>query len=117
MEAQNFRDSVTRAIGYWEPLRAVYNAVLAAIVLTYFGINYPASRSLLSVDFALSLFLLAVLADIAYCAAYPVDIFVSASNYREQWRKYRWLVFVIGLLFAGTLTRFFALGIFHFSKA
>ena len=113
MDAQTFRDSVTRAIRYWEPLRFVYNIVLAAIVLIYFGINYPASKSLLSINFALSLFLLAVLANVAYCAAYPVDIFVSASNYREQWRKYRWLIFIVGLLFAGIITRFFALGIFQ----
>ena len=113
MDAQTFRDSVTRAIRYWEPLRFVYNIVLAAIVLIYFGINYPASKSLLSINFALSLILLAVLANVAYCAAYPVDIFVSASNYREQWRKYRWLIFIVGLLFAGIITRFFALGIFQ----
>lgn len=24
----------------------------------------------------------------------------SASNYREEWRKYRWIIFIIGLLFA-----------------
>lgn len=113
MDGQTFRDSVTRAIRYWEPLRLVYNVVLAAIVLIYFGINYSASRSLPSINLVLYLFLLAVLANIAYCAAYPVDIFVSASNYREQWRKYRWLIFVIGLLFAGVITRFFALGMFQ----
>jgi hypothetical protein len=48
-----------------------------------------------------------------YCAAYPVDIFVSASSYRDEWQKRRWVVFVIGLLFAAIITRFFALGMFH----
>ena len=113
MDAQTFRESVTAAIRYWEPRRLVYNVVLAAIVLLYFGINYPASRSIVSVDFVLYLFLLCVLANVLYCAAYPIDIFVCASNYREQWRKYRWIIFTIGLIFAAIITRFFALGMFH----
>jgi hypothetical protein len=113
MDTQTFRESVTGAIRYWEPRRLVYNAVLAAIVLLYFGMNYPASRSILSTNFVLSLFLLAVLANVAYCAAYPVDIFVCASSYREQWRKYRWVIFIIGLLFAAIVTRFLALGMFQ----
>jgi hypothetical protein len=83
------------------------------IVLIYFGLDYPSSRSTLSVDLALSVFLLAVLANVAYCAAYPVDIFVCASSYGEQWRKYRWVVFMVGLLFAAIITRFFALGTFE----
>jgi hypothetical protein len=66
MDAQTFRESVTGAIRYWEPRRLVYNAVLAAIVLVYFGINYPASKSLLSIDLVLGLFVLVVLANVAY---------------------------------------------------
>ena len=113
MDYSTLRDSVTTAIRYWEPRRLIYNLVLAAIVLTYFGLNYPASRSVVSLDSVLLLFLLAVLANVAYCAAYPVDVFVSLSSLRPQWLKHRWIIFVIGLLFAGTITRFFALGMFH----
>jgi len=113
MDAQTFRESLTGAIRYWEPRRLFYNVVLAAIVLIYFGINYPATKSLVSIDSVLFLFLLVVLANVAYCAAYLVDIFVSASSYRDQWRRRRWIIFVIGLLFAGIITRFFALGVFQ----
>lgn len=113
MDAQTFRESVTAAIRYWEPRRLVYNLVLAGIVLTYFGMNYPASKSAISVNSLLALFLLTVLANVAYCAAYPVDVFVSTSSYREQWWRYRWIIFLIGLLFAAIITRFFALGAFH----
>ena len=110
MEAQTFRESLTAAIRYWEPRRLVYNLVLAAIVITYFGLGYPASKSTVSLDFVLLLFLLAVLANIAYCAAYLIDLFASSSGYREQWRNLRWLIFTIGLLCAAIITRFFALG-------
>jgi hypothetical protein len=48
MDGQSLRESVTGAIRYWEPRRLAYNAALAAIVLIYFGLNYPTSRSALS---------------------------------------------------------------------
>jgi hypothetical protein len=114
MESQSFRESLTDAIHYWEPLRLVYNAVLAGVVLTYFWIAYPASKADLSIDSILFIFLLAVLANVAYCAVYLVDFFAQASGYRETWRKYRWVLFAIGLLFAGTITRFWAFAMFAF---
>ena len=113
MDAQTLRESLGSAIRYWEPRRLVYNIVLAAIVLVYFGLSYPATKSLVSIDSILFLFLLVVLANVANCAAYLVDIFVSASSCREQWHKRRWIIFLIGLLFAGIITRFFALGMFQ----
>jgi hypothetical protein len=112
MDGQTLRETLTGAIRYWEPRRLIYNFVLAAVVLACFGLNYPISKSAVSFDFVLVLFLLAVLANVAYCAAYLVDIFASASGYREQWWKNRWIVFTIGVLFAAILTRFFALGFF-----
>jgi len=112
MNAQNLREAVTSAIRYWEPRRFIYNIVLAVVVLICFGLNYPVSKSTISLDFVLLLFLLAVLANVAYCAAYVVDVFASASGYREQWSKLRWTIFTIGLLFAAIVTRFFALGFF-----
>src|ERR1700680_438418 len=110
MDALNFRETATDAIRYWEPRRVVYNLILAVIVLTYFCLNYPGSLVALSVDNVLWVFVLAVLANVAYCAAYVVDIFAQVSGYQALWRKYRWMLFVFGVLFAGTMTRFFALG-------
>ena len=115
METPTLRESLTDAIRYWEPLRLAYNAVLAVIVLIYFWIgDTPPPKSTLSVDSILVIFLLAVLANVAYCAAYLVDIFAQASGYRETWRKNRWILFAIGLLFAGIVTRFWAAAMFAF---
>jgi hypothetical protein len=112
MDRQSLREAVTSAIRYWEPRRLAYNIVLAVVVLACFALNYPLSKSIVSLDFVLMLFLLAVLANVAYCAAYVVDIFASASGYQEQWWKLRWIIFAIGSLFAAIITRFFALGFF-----
>jgi hypothetical protein len=112
METQSLRESLTDAIRYWEPLRIAYNAVLAVIVLLYFWKGYPSSKASVTFDGILFVFLLAVLANVAYCAAYLVDVFAQSSGFRETWRKNRWVLFAIGLLFAGVLTRFWAAAMF-----
>jgi hypothetical protein len=112
MDATTLRENATDAIRYWEPRRLIYNAVLVAVVLVYFAKAYPNSKADLSVNGVQGVFLLAVLANVAYCAAYVADVFAQISGYREHWRKYRWILFLIGMIFAGIITRFVALGIF-----
>ena len=106
------REALTNAIRYWERGRILYNLVLALIVIAFFIVNLPASKARLSIDLAQGLFVLAVLANIAYCTAYPVDVFAQLSTVRPAWLRFRWLLFVIGLLFGGIITRFFAQSIF-----
>ena|SRR5438128_9021093 len=87
MSSVTFREAVTNAIRYWEPRRIVYNVLLALIVISYFVYfrkSSPSTKTKISFDGVLGLFLLAVLANAAYCAAYPVDIFAQWSSYREK---------------------------------
>ncbi len=109
----SIRDAVTNAIRYWERRRIIYNLVLAAIVVGFFASNLPASKAHLSLDLAQTLFILAVLANAAYCAAYPVDIFAQLSAVRTTWLRFRWVLFVTGLLFASIITRVFAQSMFN----
>jgi hypothetical protein len=109
---QRLRDAITDALRYWEPRRLVYNAILALIVLGYFAANWAYSVSVVSVDGALGVFLLAVLANIAYCAAYVGDVFVQVSGLQEVWHRWRWILWLIGTTFAAIITRFFAMGFF-----
>jgi hypothetical protein len=112
MDSPTLREAVTDAIHYWEPRRLLYNALLSLIVLLYFFKAYPASKAILRVDSILGLFLLVVLANIAYCAAYLADVFAQWSSYRDIWRRFRWIMFTVGASFAGIITRFIAIGIF-----
>src|SRR5713101_395959 len=84
------REAVSDAIRYWEPRRIAYNVVLALIVLAYFAINWPHSRT----------------------AAYLGDVFVQISGLRDVWQRWRWVLFVIGTIFAAIITRWFAMGFF-----
>lgn len=116
METPSVREYATEAIGYWEPRRVIYNLVLAAVVVAYFVAGYPASKQTLTTDSILVLFLLAVVANVAYCAAYLVDIFAQMSGFRELWRSARWILLAVGLTFAAILTRFISIGMFHFQS-
>jgi hypothetical protein len=113
MDAATLRESATDAIRYWEPRRLAYNAVLTAIVVVYYWLLFPASKAAISLDKTLAVFLLAVMANVAYCAAYIADIFAQASGFRDRWRSHRWVLFAIGIAFAGALTRFFSLTLFQ----
>ena len=112
MERPPIHECVTAAIRYWEPRRVAYNVVLGIVVVICYLICLPNSRYAVTTNGILEMFALAVLANVAYCAAYVVDVFAQLSNFRERWMSLRWIVFVTGLAFAAVLTRFFSLAMF-----
>jgi hypothetical protein len=59
------------------------------IVIAYFCIGFPASKAKLSPDVVFSIFLLAVVAKVAYCAAYIAELFAQASDSRDTWQLMR----------------------------
>lgn len=106
------REALSQAIRYWEPRRILYNALLLIEVLVVFVVNLPVSRSHFDVNRVLLLFVLAVLANVAYCACYVVDVVAQLSAFRLVWLRFRWALFVLGVAFAGALTYFFSSGLF-----
>jgi amino acid transporter len=109
--AKPVRDAITVALRYWEPRRLPFNGVLFAVVAICFMIGWPASRQVLNFDSILGLFVLAVLANVAYCAAYIPDIVIQQSELREKWLRWRWLLLWVGTLFAAAITYFLTWGI------
>jgi hypothetical protein len=112
LPGQRLRDAVTDSIHYWEPMRLAYDGVLVAIVAGYFVAGWPYSQTTVTLDGVLILFLLAVLANIAYCVAYVGDVFVQFSGHRDTWHRWRWALWLIGTGFAAIITRFFAMAFF-----
>ncbi len=103
-----FKQYLTNAMRYWELRRLLYNAVLAIVV----AIHYFAYKATVPADTVLFMFLLAVMANIAYCTAYLPDLFFQSSGLREQWLRLRWIVFTAGMGFAAVITRFFCVALF-----
>lgn len=112
MSENNVRDAVTDAISYWEKKRITYNAILLTIVLTVFASRWPESRSAMSAELLQGLFLLAVMANVFYCAAYSVDVVAQYSGFRDSWRRHRWILFAVGTMFASIIAHFISLDTF-----
>jgi hypothetical protein len=111
--APSIRDMATDALRYWESHRLVYNAVLAIVVIGYFFAGWPESKSAMTLDSVLHLFLLAVFANVVYCAAYVADGFVQLSGFRGEWGRLRWVLFLLGTMVASVITRFVVMAFFH----
>jgi drug/metabolite transporter (DMT)-like permease len=86
------REALTSSIRYWEPRRLVYNAALILIVIGAFVAGWPGSKDAIHVETVLFAFVLAVLANVVYCAAYVPDLFMQYSSFRQTWLRGRWVL-------------------------
>lgn len=116
METVQWRECLGNAIRYWEPRRILYNLLLAVIVGIHFVKGLPFSKTAVQFNSVLLLFVLAVLANVAYCAAYIPDVFAQMSTLRTSWLRYRWVLLVVGLAFAAVLTHFWSLAMFDHNE-
>ncbi len=112
MSETSIRDAITDAIRYWEKMRIAYNVILLAIVISVITTGWPDSGSAFSALDLQGLFLLAVVANVFYCAAYLPDIAAQYSGFRDTWRRHRWVLFAVGTTFASIIARFVSTGMF-----
>ena len=103
---------VANGLRYWEPRRLIYNAILALVVLGHVWAAWPDSRDKLSLDLVLICFVLAVIANILYCAAYVADMFLQFSGLDIATRWGRPILLTIGCTFAATIAHFVVLATF-----
>ena len=112
MHTIDLRDIATDAIAHWERRRILYNLVLLAIVVATWWLDVGPARRAPSFELAQQLFLFAVLANVAFCAAYPADLFVQVSSFRGRRQRVRTGLLLVGLAFAAILAHFISRGIF-----
>ncbi|HEV2299085.1 MAG TPA: hypothetical protein VGR72_11260 [Candidatus Acidoferrales bacterium] len=98
LQQMEFRGILTDAIGYWERRRIIYNLLLTVVVIAWIVLTWPHFRPAFRWDSFVALLVLAVLANLCYCAAYVADLPMQYSSFRQVWRRWRW-----ALLFGGTL--------------
>jgi cobalamin synthase len=101
--APRFGELLSDAVRYWEPRRIGYNGILALVVLGWVVFTWPHFRSALTWNSLLVLCVLAVLANICYCAAYLVDVPAQYTSYAQFWRGRRWVLWLAGVLFAALI--------------
>jgi len=111
-ETVPLRELTTDALRHWERRRLFYNLILAVIVTAHFTAAWPRSTSALTVDGLLGMFILAVLANVAYSAVYVADVFIQLSGFRDWRTRWRPILLLVGFTFAAVLTHFFSRSMF-----
>ncbi|MGH9686356.1 MAG: hypothetical protein ACRD5K_04610 [Candidatus Acidiferrales bacterium] len=101
-----WREVLSDAIGYWEPRRVAYNLILAVIVVAWVAFSWPHFHPAMNFEFLVLMAVLAVWANICYCAAYLVDFPMQFSFFRQRWLRWRWGLWVGGMLFATLLANY-----------
>lgn len=88
---------------YWEPRRLIYNATLGLIALGWLVFTWPHFRPALNFRATGGIAVLAVLANICYSAAYLAELAAQLSPARLAWNRWRFVVWLLGTLFAVVL--------------
>ncbi len=112
-QTNSLRDLFDESVRYWERMRFVYNAILTMLVIVCWGPDLlktipPTIFAWLGV--ALLLIFFASIANTLYCAAYPVDIVLQLTPFRNEWLRFRWLLFSLGTCLASMLALYVMLG-------
>ncbi|MGH9738923.1 MAG: hypothetical protein ACRD4X_10090 [Candidatus Acidiferrales bacterium] len=102
----DWRGILSDGIVYWELRRIAYNLILAAIVAAWIALSWPHFRPAMNFEFLVPLAVLAVCANLCYCAAYIVDFPMQISFFRHRWLRWRWGPWVGGMLFATLLANY-----------
>jgi hypothetical protein len=87
------------AIAFWERGRVIYNMAMFVVVYLVLATRME-NPDQIGATLALwpTLLLWAVVANVLYCAAYPVELAAQITPLRALWREARWLVLAAGTL-------------------
>ena len=88
------------AIHFWELRRLFYNLALIAAAIFWIVTTWPHFRPAFTLHSLFLLTILAIMANACYCAAYLVDIPMQMSALCPTWKRNRWILWLVGTLFA-----------------
>ena len=101
-----FRSLLGDSFRFWETRRFIYNLVLSAVVVVWVVASWPHFRPMFTLHSLLPLAVLASIANACYCAAYLIDIPIQQSSLKPVWKRYRWMLWMLGMLLAILLTNY-----------
>jgi hypothetical protein len=94
------RETVTAMIRYWELRRIWYNLALVLLCVWWVVHTWPHFGPAMTLGNLGRMLILAVIANVCYSSAYLVDLTMQASSFAPAWRRWRWLLWLAGTLFA-----------------
>lgn len=101
-----FHGVVADAMRFWELRRLIYNFVLCVVVVAWVAATWPHFRPMFETHSLLLIAVLALIANVCYCAAYLVDIPMQCSAIGGLWRRRRWTLWLAGMLLAILLANY-----------
>jgi hypothetical protein len=90
---------IAGAVRFWEQRRIAFNLLLTVVFLVWVIATWPLLRGAFSLVHFAQLAILALIANILYCAAYVAELF-SKDVVASKWRHWRWAIWIVGTLFA-----------------
>jgi hypothetical protein len=88
------------AARFWEPRRLLYNLLLFAVVMIWVMKTWPHFRPAMNLEGLEVATVLALLANVCYCAAYLAEILIQNATTSTAWNRQRWAIWVVGTLLA-----------------
>lgn len=100
------RATLADAARFWEPRRILYNLLLAAVAIAWFAHAWPNFREEFTLSGIIALSVLALLANLLYCAAYFIDVPLQLTPFSARWKRRRWMLWLAGTLLAFVITNY-----------
>ena len=91
---------LAEAARFWEPRRLLYNLLLLGVVLVWVTKTWPHFRPAITPESLGIMTVLALLANLCYCAAYLAEVLIQNATSSAAWHRQRWAVWVVGTLLA-----------------
>lgn len=92
------RDHIRSAVRFWEFARIFYNLALLTLVMILLFANLGAFEWQVILSWIPGMLMLAVLANVVFCVAYPFDLIAQATPLNAYITPIRWTLLVLGTL-------------------
>jgi hypothetical protein len=100
------RPYLADAIHFWEIRRIFYNLALAGAAIFWLIATWPHFRPAFSFTYLPPIAFLTLVANVCYSAAYLIDLPMQHSTLSTAWKRYRWILWLAGTLFALLLANY-----------
>ncbi|HKV23894.1 MAG TPA: hypothetical protein VJN93_04825 [Candidatus Acidoferrum sp.] len=104
--SSTFRSFLLSSLHFWEPRRILFNLILLLVVILWVALSWPHFLPALTLSTLLPLCVLALVANVCYCAAYLVDLPVQFSALTSRLHRFRWALWTLGMLIAILLANY-----------
>lgn len=88
------------AARFWEPRRLLYNALLFGVCVIWVVKTWPHFRPAMTLESLGIMTVLALLANVCYCAAYLAEVLIQNATSSASWNRQRWAIWVVGTVLA-----------------